>query len=46
MLLTEFGILMLVKQKQSKYLETIDYQLFAFYTVENWIGICLKECGW
>ena len=27
------------------YLETADYQLFAFYTVEKWIGICLKGCG-
>ena len=23
----------------------IDYQLFAVYTVEKWIGICLKGCG-
>ena len=27
------------------YLETTDYQLFAVYTVEKWIGICLKGCG-
>ena len=26
------------------YLETTDYQLFAVYTVEKWIGICLKRC--
>ena len=29
---------------QSSYLEAIDYQLFAVYTVEKWIGVCLK--GW
>ena len=23
-----------------------DYQLFAVYTVEKWIGICLRGCGW
>ena len=30
---------------QFEYLEVIDYQLFAVYTVEKWIGICLKGCG-
>ena len=29
-----------------RYLEIIDYQLFAVYTVEKWIGICLKGCEW
>ena len=28
------------------YLEMIDCQLFIVYTVEKWIGIWLKGCGW
>ena len=34
-----------VKPVQFEYLEVIDYQLFAVYTVEKWIGIWLKGCG-
>ena len=45
-LVTEDGMLIEVRDIHKTYLETIDYQLFAFYTVEKWIGICLKECGW
>jgi len=32
------------KPLQYAFLEAIDYQLFAVYTVEKWIGVCLK--GW
>ena len=28
------------------YLEIIGCQLFTVYTVEKWIGIWLKGCGW
>ena len=34
------------RELQIKYLETIDCQLFAVYTIEKRIGICLKGCGW
>ena len=42
---TDEGILIDVKLLQSSYLEVIDYQLFAFNTVEKWIGSYLWVYG-
>ena len=41
----ESGISMEVKLLQQPYLEVIDYQLFAFNTVEKWIGSYLWVHG-
>ena len=43
---TWLGMDMEVKALQPRYLETFDCLLFAVYTVEKRIGICLKGCGW
>ena len=40
-----FALFVTIIMLLTMYLETTDYQLFAFYTVEKWIGICLKGCG-
>ena len=42
---TDEGIMIDVKLLQSAYLEVIDYQLFAFNTVEKWIGSYLWVHG-
>ena len=42
---TDFGIVTDVKPLQKEYLEVIDYQLFAFNTVEKWIGSYLWVYG-
>lgn len=45
MLETELGIITEDNLEQSSYLEVIDYQLFAFNTVEKWIGSYLWVYG-
>ena len=40
-----FALFVTIIMLLTMYLETTGYQLFAFYTVEKWIGICLKGCG-
>ena len=42
---TELGISIDVREEQSTYLELIDYRLFAFNTVEKWIGSYLWVYG-
>ena len=42
---TEEGMVMLVKLEQLRYLEVVDYQLFAVNTVEKWIGCYLWVYG-
>ena len=42
---TDEGIMIDVKLLQFWYLEVIDYQLFAFNTVEKWIGSYLWVYG-
>lgn len=45
MFVTLYGMLMLVRDLHSKYLEVVDYQLFAVNTVEKWIGCYLWVYG-
>ena len=41
MLLTLLGIVIEMREEQYRYLEVIDYQLFAVNTAEKWIGFYL-----
>ena len=45
MLVTLFGMLILVSELQPQYLEVVDYQLFAVNTVEKWTGCYLRVYG-
>ena len=45
MFVTDEGIYTFFKAVHTPYLEVIDYQLFAFNTVEKWIGSYLWVYG-